>query len=288
METTHFHIGFDSSLYDLNLNSSRSASDFREFEQQLQQPIIDQAPYFGPPALFGSVPSINLAESQGTVGLTAINDGVSSNRIIAKYPTEDGEGEWSPEAKAPRTNSTLDEQSPTHGQSAGSSRGSLSGNQITPVHSSKHSQIEKYHCSYSSCERSRPGSGFCRRDHLTQHVRRMHKQASIPRLRAKPAAIPSSSNENNLNPLSEPILRPKKRKHIGDGELDANSAKNLAAGLEEELEEERRLRLLAEQEIQQLRQKLEKYEERMERNEERLDKLMNFLEEYKGPGVPKR
>jgi molecular chaperone GrpE (heat shock protein) len=53
----------------------------------------------------------------------------------------------------------------------------------------------------------------------------------------------------------------------------------------EELAEEQRLRLLAEQETQRLRQKIENYERRMEKYEERLDKMMTLLEKYeKGRG----
>src|SRR5205814_632891 len=66
--------------------------------------------------------------------------------------------------------------------------------QVGPSRSSKHSQTEKYFCSYPDCVHSEPGSGFKRKDHLDQHLRGLHKQTSVQRLRAKPAAASSIGN----------------------------------------------------------------------------------------------
>jgi len=73
-------------------------------------------------------------------------------------------------------------------------------------------------------------------------------------------------------------LQSRKRKHGSEG----GTGRHNGDGLFEELAEERRLRLLTEQENYHLRQKLENYEERMQKYEERLDRMMAFLEEHKG------
>lgn len=109
---------------------------------------------------------------------------------------------------------------------------------------SKHGQTERYFCTSSNCDRSQLGRGFNRKDHLTQHLR-VHKS--------------------------------KKRSHESDGENGQPSRDSFL----EELAEERRLRLLANQENCRLQQKLENYEERMQKYEDRLDRMMNLIESHR-------
>lgn len=59
---------------------------------------------------------------------------------------------------------------------------------------SRHGQTEKYFCPYRDCIRSQQGSGFKRKDKLDQHLRGPHKQNSVPRIRALPAASSSTRN----------------------------------------------------------------------------------------------
>lgn len=150
--------------------------------------------------------------------------------------------------------------------------------QIGPSRSSKHGQTEKHFCTYSDCIHSQPGSGFRRKDHLDQHLRGPHKQTSVQRLRAKPAASSSIGDSTAKTDITGASLQSKKRKR---GSKEETSGANLDK-LENELAEERRLRRLAEEDNHLLRQKLENYERRMEKYEERLDRMMSLLEERKG------
>jgi hypothetical protein len=151
-------------------------------------------------------------------------------------------------------------------------------NQTISSRNSKHGQTEKHFCTYSDCSRSQPGLGFYRKDHLDQHLYGVHKQNSVPRLRAKSAAISSSYNPIGTSKTTGAFFQSKKRKHGIEGETGRQNGD----GLFEELAEERRLRLLAEQENHQLRQKLENYEGRMQKYEERLDRMMTLFGEHRG------
>lgn len=143
------------------------------------------------------------------------------------------------------------------------------GDQDISSRNSKHGQREKHFCPDPGCNRSRPGSGFCRKDHLDQHLRGRHKQNSVPRLRAKPAATSSARSPNATSETTRAHSQLNKRKRRSEGETGRHSGD----GLFEELAEERRLRLLVEQDNQRLRWKLENHEERIRKCEERLDRL---------------
>jgi len=150
---------------------------------------------------------------------------------------------------------------------------------ISP-HTSKHGRAEKYFCTYSDCVRSRLGSGFYRKDHLDQHLRGPHKHNLVPRLRLNSAGASRARNCNST-PTSETtgaFAPPRKRKRGTEGDVGEQREDELS----EELAEERRLRLLTEQENLQLRQKIENYEGRMQKYEERLDRMMALIEQHKG------
>lgn len=148
--------------------------------------------------------------------------------------------------------------------------------QVGPSRSSKHGQTEKYFCTYSDCIHSQLGSGFKRKDHLDQHLRGLHKQTSVQRLRAKPAAASSIANLTAISDITGVPLQSKKRKR---GSEEETSGSNLDK-LEKELVEERRLRRLVEEDNHLLRQKSENYKRRMEKYEEQLDRMMTLLEEH--------
>ena len=97
------------------------------------------------------------------------------------------------------------------------------------------------------------------------------------RLRAKPAATLSFGNQTATSDITSTILQSKKRKR---GSEEETRGLNLDK-LEKELAEERKLRLLAEEDNCLLRQELKNYERRMEKYEERLDRMMTLLEEHK-------
>lgn len=141
--------------------------------------------------------------------------------------------------------------------------------QKKPARNSKHSQTEKYLCPHDDCSRSKPGSGFNRKDHLGQHLRGPHNQTLVPRFRREPAG--------NLS-IPEPTVKSKKRKRISEAELSPYDSDDIS----NELAEERRLRQLAEQENERLRQRIENYEERMQKYEDRLDRMMSLFQEQKG------
>jgi hypothetical protein len=100
----------------------------------------------------------------------------------------------------------------------------------------------------------------------------------VPRLRVKLAASSSTCKPTTPSETTRAIVQSKKRKRESEGELGCHSGD----GLFEELTKERRLRLLAEQENQRLRQKMENYEGGMQKYEERLDRMMTLIEEHKG------
>ena len=128
--------------------------------------------------------------------------------------------------------------------------------QVGPSRSSKHSQTEKYFCNYSDCPHSQPGSGFKRKDHLDQHLRGPHRQTSVQRLRAKPAAASRICNSTATRDITGAPLQSKKRKRGSEEEICGSNLDKL----EIELAEERRLRRLAEEDNRLLRQTLENYE----------------------------
>jgi phosphopentomutase len=116
-----------------------------------------------------------------------------------------------------------------------------------------------------------------RKDHLDQHLRGPHKQTSVQRLRAKPAAASSIGNSTATSDITGVPLQSKKRKRETEKETSVSNLDKL----EKELVEERRLRRLVEEDNHLQRQKLENYERRMEKYEERLDRMMALLEEHK-------
>ncbi|KAH8690090.1 hypothetical protein BGW36DRAFT_67088 [Talaromyces proteolyticus] len=148
---------------------------------------------------------------------------------------------------------------------------------------SKHGKTEKYFCPYPACSRSQPGSGFYRKDHFDQHLRGPHRQDSVARLGTKStagsSAPPLTLTVTNEATTHESTLQSKKRSRGSGGEINQRTGANNNSYFEE-LAEERRLRLLAEQENQRLSHKLENYEGRMQKYEERLDKMMALMESY--------
>jgi len=138
---------------------------------------------------------------------------------------------------------------------------------------SKHGQTERYICTYENCNRSKPGSGFNRKDHLDQHIRGVHKQILMPRLRGASAGTVNSALQESTS-TAEDAEQPKKRKRDSEDELGNDDTEHLS----NELARERRLRQQTEKENQQLRRKIENYEERMQKYEDRLDRLMALLE----------
>ncbi len=117
-------------------------------------------------------------------------------------------------------------------------------NQTKVTRNSRHSEIEQYFCRYPTCKRSQPGSGFKRKDHLDQHLRGVHKETTVSRIRAYPA-VKSRSEAS-----SHDATAGKKRKRESDEEIEL-------ARIKEELAEERKLRMVVEAENKVLRQKLE-------------------------------
>lgn len=142
---------------------------------------------------------------------------------------------------------------------------------------SKHGKTENHFCTYRDCHRSRPGSGFCRKDHLDQHLRGVHKQKSVSRLRARSTTAPNSLNATPSNTTIAQLLQRKKSR---GGDREGSVSLQNRVEVAEELLAERRLRVLAEEENLQLRQKLENYEIRMQKYEERLDKMMSLVEQH--------
>jgi hypothetical protein len=82
-----------------------------------------------------------------------------------------------------------------------------------PSQTSKHGQNENWHCTYSSCDRSRPGQGFYRKDHMDQHLRGVHKQYVVERVRAKRMTMSSNGEPAAADDDRGIPLRPKNRKH---------------------------------------------------------------------------
>jgi len=157
--------------------------------------------------------------------------------------------------------------SPVH-EKSGNSLGGSSG-------ACRHSQTERYFCSYDNCVRSKKGSGFKRKDKLDQHLRGPHKQTSVPRARATPTAASSVSNPAAANTIVDGISKSKKRKRWNEEEVDGSNVDRL----EKELAEERRLRELAGHRNQRLEEQLDDVKRRLDQYE-RLDKMLSLWEEH--------
>ena len=282
-------LGLDFNLPDFDCDTPKSETHhlgFVDFEEQEQQPIPTSTDDFRIVTSKSSLPNSSATNPQDDIGLS---DSIGGFRTTTANPyqpvnaTQDVAEARQLETAEANTLATGTVSSFVHGQHLdGAYRGTGDGLGTKSPRNSRHSQIEKYYCPYPDCSRSRQGSGFSRKDHLDQHLRGPHKQSSVSRVRAKRAAVSSSRNPAAAS-LSVQALSPlKKRKRGGDGELDTHSLNELEGEHAGELAEKRRLRLLAEQENQRLRQKLEKYEERMEKYEERLDRMMTLFGQQKG------
>ena len=148
-----------------------------------------------------------------------------------------------------------------------------------PATKSKHGQAEKYFCTHSDCPRAKLGSGFRRKDHLDQHLRGLHKQSSVPRLRISSAKSLNPPGPKGNERTKEPSVVSRKRSRGYEAETASDNSSQESETISKELAEERQLRKSAEEEVRRLRQKLNNYEERMEKYEERLDRLMSLLEQ---------
>jgi len=250
--------------------------DLPNLEQQLQRCVPGHATTFGTAITVTSVPTPLEVTAADAVNPAVTNHGNPSGIIVAPIFT------------SRRATSTIQEAADNERLEA-TEPGDLvpvntflahrqaQDNQTVSSRNSKHGQTEKHFCTYSDCSRSQPGSGFYRKDNLDQHLRGVHKQNSVPRLRAKSAAASSPRNPTATSKTTGAHLQSKKRKRGSEGETGRHNEDELF----DELAEERRLRLLAEQENHQLRQKLDNYEGRMQKYEERLDRMMTLFEEHK-------
>lgn len=271
---THLLPDLDSIPPNFNYNApnlGERQSDSLDLEQQLQQFIPEPAVNFWTPTSIGSVLTSSTVNPQDTIAVPISTDGVPHTTAVAASATsynvtnapQEATEDRRLEGAESRADATLLE---------GACSTTTDGLHTNPSRKSKHGQIEKYHCPYPDCNHSRPGAGFRRKDHLDQHLRGPHKQSSVARVRAKPAAAVTSSRKPSAT--TQTIQAPpqsQKRKRVGDGELDARSV--------EELAEERRLRLIVlEEENQGLRRKLERCEEQMEKYEQRLEKYEERLD----------
>jgi len=145
---------------------------------------------------------------------------------------------------------------------------STDGQQDKPSKNTRHSQTEKYFCTYSDCQRAQPGFGFKRKDNRDQHLRTTHKQVLVETIRAPPVMAPGSSTPASNTEL---FLQSKKRKRKEDDESDLHGVEALKTELGR-----------VQQENLELRQKVIKYEERMEKYEQRLDTLMSLFGQQNG------
>ncbi|KAK5051492.1 hypothetical protein LTR84_003144 [Exophiala bonariae] len=134
-----------------------------------------------------------------------------------------------------------------------------------PPRNSKHGQIEKYYCPYEDCKRSKPGSGFKRKDHLDQHLDGPHKRKLAPKAREVSAG---DSEVHDRVFVAETTMQSKKRKRESEivrGQCDIED-------LSSELAEERQLRKRVEIENQRLQARVEECEGRIRKSEERIDR----------------
>lgn len=267
--------------------------------QQLQQYAPEPATNFRAPDFTGFVPPSSTVRPQETIALP-VSTGVIPGTVAATAGAiprqansaipgnrEDRQLKAAvPETLAVTPNASL----PIHQQALGDApTATTDGHRTSSSRNSRHGHIEKYYCHHPDCDRSQQGSGFRRRDHFNQHLQRVHKESTRTERHAKPAAVSSSPNPSTASQSLPNLPRPQKRKRGEDGELDPQREDEPTDGHREEVAEERRLRLEAEQEIRRLRQKLERYEERIERYEKRierkdeqLDETRNRLKKYEG------
>lgn len=258
---------------------SDSHFDLPNLEHQLQLCAPGSAPPGGTARTLSPVPDLSTVQTGDTINPPVTNQGNPGGMIGA------------PRFTSCRATSTIQETAAECEQREAAESGAfiplnnfpvhrqIQDNQTVSFRNSKHGHTEKYFCPHSDCSRSQPGWGFSRKDHLDQHLRGPHKQDSVPRLRIKSSTVASNAlNPAAISETTEVLVQSKKRKHGIEGE----TGRNKRDGLFERLTEERRLRLLVEQENQRLRQKVENYEERMRKYEERFDRMMNLIEELKG------
>jgi hypothetical protein len=281
--TLKIFLGFDSNFDDISFDDisfdtsilNAPHFDLPNLEQQLRLGVSGPGTISDTAISLDSIPTLSAVSPTDTVSLPVISHGNTRGTVAIPSFSSDpatstmskATGNRQLEATDSRTLvplTTLVHRQPRDGQ-------------VGPSQNSKHSQTEKYFCTYLDCIHSQPGSGFKRKDHLDQHLRGLHKQTSVQRLRAKPAAASSTGNPTATSDITAAPLQSKKRKR---GSEEETSESNLDK-LEKELAEERRLRRLVEEDNHLLRQKLENYEGRMEKYEARLDRMMNLLEEHK-------
>jgi hypothetical protein len=273
IKALNFLIVFDSNLGDISYDMSMWSEphfDPLNLNQQLQLYIPEPVTSYGMVTTLGSIPTLSAVNSIDTVTPLVTNHGKYSEIVDA------------PSFTSCRATSTIQEISENERLGVAES-GCLTPLSTFLVHSqardeqavssrnSKHSQTEKYFCTYSDCTRSQLGSGFHRKDHLDQHLRGLHKQNLVPRLRVKSAAASSTRKPIPGSEAAEALVQPKKRKRESEEKLGYHGGDELF----EELIKERKLRLLAEQENQRLHQTIEDYEGRMQKYEERLDRMMS-------------
>ncbi|KAL9078855.1 MAG: hypothetical protein Q9157_002225 [Trypethelium eluteriae] len=221
--------------------------DLLGLEQQLQQSIPEPATCLRTPRSTDFIPTSAPVKPPDNITLpvsAARTTSISPYQAVGA-PREAAEARQ-PEATESQILATPDVSTSINAQPPdGAWSTTTDSPQTKPSRNSKHGQIERYLCCYPDCSRSRQGSGFSRKDHLDQHLRGPHKQSSVERVRAKSAAASSSRSTAAMSRILQPLPQSKKRKRGGDGELDAHNV--------EELAEERRMRMVAEQENQQLR-----------------------------------
>jgi hypothetical protein len=246
---------------------------FQDLEQQLPLPVSGPTTNSGTGISPTLEPTLSALQSGATINPLATNDGHLSGIVDSlRFTSCPGSSTVQDSAESEQLEATESftplDTSLVHGQASDS--------HTTFSRTSKHGQTEKYFCTYHDCSRSQTGSGFYRKDHLDQHLRGRHKQSSVPKLGAKSVALSSIRNSTTLSESTEALLQSRKRKRRSEEETRRYSED----GSFEELAEERRLRLLAEEETQRLRQKLENYEERMKKYEDRLDRMMSLIEKH--------
>jgi hypothetical protein len=251
-KTLNVLLVFDPNFGDISDNTSMwnvPHFDVPNLEQQLQPCVPDPATTSDTTTSLDSFLTLSAVNTADTVSLPVINheniSGTVATPSFTSCPASTIQRTTeNRHLEATESSTLIPLTSLVHRQSR--------GDQLGPSRSSKHGQTEKYFCTYSGCIHSQLGSGFKRKDHLDQHLRGPHKQTSVQRLRAKPAAASSIGNPT----ATGAPLQSKKRKR---GSEEETSRSNLDK-LEKELAEERRLRRLVEEDNHLLRQKLENYE----------------------------
>lgn len=241
-------------------------------EMQLELDDLQYAIDYSGEITVAPLPALSSTIPQETVILPVASHGEgteSANAPVSMSSTAISTTKSGPEREATGPMSI-----PPQGPPAGTRQGQDQPKKSARI--SKHSQTERYFCTHENCNRSRPGSGFNRKDHLDQHLRGVHKQNLVLRLRGESAGTVTGVQEPTTAPQT--AERSKKRKRDNEEDLGHDDSDDLS----NELARERRLRQMAEQENQQLRRKIENYEERMQKYEDRLDRMMSLLEQERG------